>query len=221
MRRRIRIGIYCIQNKKNNKIYIGSSRDIRCRFAVHRKDLELNRHNNTYLQRSYNKYGKSSFLFKIVEITTKSKLIKREQYWIDKYNSYKKGYNICPIAYGSPSLNPEVVKKISKSLIGFKHSEKSRMRMSLAQIGKKHSEEHINKRIKSRRGYKHSEETKGKTSESHKGKTISKESRMKHSKTLTGRKLSEETKRKISESNKLAYKNGTRKVMRRKDEYAH
>lgn len=61
------IGIYSIKNKVNGKIYIGQSTDIIDRLRHHLSELRHNRHSNSYLQRSFNKYGEENFEFDVVE----------------------------------------------------------------------------------------------------------------------------------------------------------
>lgn len=93
-------GIYKIECLANGKIYIGQSVDIRCRANEHRRALEKKAHNNDILQNSYNKYGKESFRFSLVEkIKNREDLTDREKYWADYYNCFdlKKGFNICKI----------------------------------------------------------------------------------------------------------------------------
>lgn len=48
---------------------------------------------NSYLYRSFRKYGLENFSFRIIELCDQSDLNNREQYWIDYYNSYYEGYN--------------------------------------------------------------------------------------------------------------------------------
>jgi len=94
-------GIYQIQNKINNKIYIGSAIDIYNRLHKHVSDLKKNKHHSIHLQRAWNKYGENNFDFNIVEnVDNKELLIEREQYWFDILKPYKKqiGYNISKIA---------------------------------------------------------------------------------------------------------------------------
>lgn len=50
-------GIYYITNTINGKFYVGSSKNIKKRWARHIRDLNNNNHHNIYLQRSCNKYG--------------------------------------------------------------------------------------------------------------------------------------------------------------------
>jgi len=65
------IGIYKITNIKNNKIYIGSSKNTEIRFKEHLYLLENNSHHSTKLQNSYNKTkNKLVFKFEIIEETT-------------------------------------------------------------------------------------------------------------------------------------------------------
>ncbi len=82
------IGIYKIINKFNNKIYIGSSINIRKR---------INRHFNDYLQNAWNKYGEEIFTYEVLEIIYNvNDLMDREQHFIDINNAsnIKFGYNL-------------------------------------------------------------------------------------------------------------------------------
>lgn len=102
-------GIYKITNIKNNKVYIGSSKDIYGRWLQHKNDLNQNKHHNRYLQFSWNKYGEENFIFKIIELCNDEDLFVNEQKWYDYYNSgnNKYGYNLSKIArcpsYGASS----------------------------------------------------------------------------------------------------------------------
>lgn len=92
-------GIYCILNVANNKKYIGSSICIYSRWQQHRERLNRNKHENRYLQASWNKHSKDSFRFFIIEeIQAKktSELFEREDYYMKLYNSLNGdyGYNI-------------------------------------------------------------------------------------------------------------------------------
>lgn len=97
-------GIYYIKNKINNKIYIGSSKNIYNRKAQHYSELRGNYHENIFLQRSWNKYGEENFEFGILEeVKNINELYAREQFYIDKY--YDNGnmcYNINPLASKPP-----------------------------------------------------------------------------------------------------------------------
>lgn len=90
-------GIYSITNNKNNKRYIGSSKDIYQRWRVHRYRLSKNKHHSDHLQKSYN-IDSTYFKYEILELVNDlTQLCSREQYWVDYYESFKSenGYNAC------------------------------------------------------------------------------------------------------------------------------
>jgi group I intron endonuclease len=149
-------GIYKIINKKNNKCYIGSSINIKRRWAEHKCNLRKNKHINIHLQKSWNKHGEASFLFEIVELVSNTKdLIIREQYYLDKIKTVnsKIMYNICTIAY---------------STLGIKYSDTTKNKMSESHKGLIHKKDTIIKMIHIKN--KHSENTKSKLSEINKGR---------------------------------------------------
>lgn len=89
-------GIYKFTCKINQKSYIGQSSNINNRYNSHMNNY-LNKNLNDYNTKFYKalrKYGFENFNFEILEIINDiSKLNKREIYWIDKFNSFKEGYN--------------------------------------------------------------------------------------------------------------------------------
>lgn len=106
---RYRAGIYYIKNLINGKLYIGSSKNLYERFLSHIKTLLKNKHCNIYLQNSFNK-NKENFVFGVFEdynFEGQDVLIKREQYYLDKFNSYSRnfGYNILDKAGITPMSN--------------------------------------------------------------------------------------------------------------------
>lgn len=87
--------IYKIENIINHKVYIGLTNNIVRRRSRHFTDLKCNRHDNSFLQKEYNIYGKDNFTFNIEyqgEITS-DEISKKEQEYIKLYNSYRNGYN--------------------------------------------------------------------------------------------------------------------------------
>jgi hypothetical protein len=79
------------------KIYIGQTLDVKARRAKHFRDLDKGCHGNTHLQYAYNKWGRTSFFFEILERDISADEIDtREQYWINYFNSHKKGFNATP-----------------------------------------------------------------------------------------------------------------------------
>ena len=86
--------IYIIKNRLNDKVYIGqTTTDIKTRFNQHCKNSTLkSRHYKLY--NAIKKYGKEKFYIEILEQGVDiNKLDEREIYYIEKYNSYLKGYN--------------------------------------------------------------------------------------------------------------------------------
>jgi len=174
--------IYKITNIINNKIYIGSAIDTYNRFSKHKSQLNKNKHHNSYLQNSWNKYGEQNFKFEIIEyITDKNKLIEREQYWIDltKSSNREYGYNINPIANSQlgRKLSEESRKKISDKNKGRIVSEETRQKLSDCHKGEKsyrygkHLTDEEKENIRQfNLGKHHSKETKEKISKSNIGK---------------------------------------------------
>jgi len=91
-------GIYMFKNKVNGKIYIGESKNMKCRMRGHRNTTSGKR-NGMAISRAFEKYGFDSFEFFILEIypnkMTEDFLVKREAFWIEFYGSLKNkiGYN--------------------------------------------------------------------------------------------------------------------------------
>lgn len=96
-------GVYKIENTKNGKKYIGSSKDMEKRFYQHKRDLNLGRHHSVKLQNAWNKVAdKSVFVFQVVEdVECLDDLKVREQYYIDLYDTYYSGYN-CSLKVDNP-----------------------------------------------------------------------------------------------------------------------
>ena len=111
-------GIYQITCLGNNKIYIGSSKNIRLRLQTHIRTLNNNLHRNPHLQNAYSLFGNDFFRYTILEICSENKLKEREQYWMDITQCYKRefGFNNC-----TKADRPE----------GYKHTEETKHKMSL------------------------------------------------------------------------------------------
>lgn len=179
--------IYKIENKVNDKIYIGSTSDKEGRWYGHKWRLKNNCHHNPHLQNAWNKYGSDSFEFSVVEKVDKtSDLIQREQYYID---NLEPEYNIVPKADRS-ELSKETKQKMSESTKG----ENNPL------YGKEFSEEHRRKISEN-----HADMS-GKNNPFY-GKTHSREAREKIRKANEGKnspnydkKFSEEHRRKIGEA---------------------
>jgi group I intron endonuclease len=85
-------GIYQIQSKaKPERIYIGSSIDIRNRWNIH-LNFMLRNIAPDILQAHYRKYGKDDFIFTILEPCPHESLLIREDYYIKTLKPY---FNFC------------------------------------------------------------------------------------------------------------------------------
>lgn len=168
-------GIYKIENKLNSKCYIGSAVNIKARLAVHRSDLNLNRHCNSYLQRAWNKYGENSFNFEPLLYCDKKNLIFYEQKTVDKIHTVNGVYNL---------------RLCVENTGGWKHSDISKQKISNCHKGRKLSEEHKKKIAAS---------VKTSFTEEHKQKLLSINRGNKY---CLGKITSEEIKQKIAKANK-------------------
>lgn len=86
--------IYVITNDINGKQYVGKTTDtIENRFKDHCKDYMLTHCSHRPLYYAMNKYGREHFSIAQLEECPLEILGEREQYWIEKLDTYKNGYN--------------------------------------------------------------------------------------------------------------------------------
>ncbi|MFA7709416.1 MAG: VOC family protein [archaeon] len=158
----IKSGIYKILNIVNGKQYVGSAVNLEKRKKEHFYALKKQKHINTYLQRSFDKYGEDNLKFEVIEyIEDKNNLIEKEQYWMDKLNCVSpNGYNICPTAGNTLGVKctEETKSKIKESSKGGNHPSLN-----------KHMTQEIKQKLsKINKGKKVSEDTKEKLKEKNK-----------------------------------------------------
>ena len=187
-------GVYIIENVINHKKYIGSSKNLKKRKLCHFNNLRKNKHCTCHLQLAFNKYGEESFEFRAILYCEESELLEMERQAFILYNC-------CDRRYGY-NLNQDPTTT--------KHSPETCEKLSIANKGKKLSEEHKKNISISGKGRVFSDEHKRKIGEAQIGKILSEEHKQKlrkpkseeHKRKLslarTGIKLSEEHKKKIS-----------------------
>lgn len=112
-------GVYKIRNIVNNKVYIGStSVSFKGRLCNHFGQLRKNKHPNSYLQSSYNKYGEENFEISILYIgNVEDEIRDKEQYYITTLETCNPsiGYNLDSDVYRK-YRDETVNKKISETL---------------------------------------------------------------------------------------------------------
>lgn len=215
-------GVYTIVNMVTEDFYIGSSVNIEERLRTHFKSLRSNTHYNSFLQRSFNKYGEKAFLTEIVEeVTDLTILRKREQYHMDTLHPT---YNLIVMADDGKSMtvSEETRRKMSEA------GKRSMQKLDPA-IKKMHEDrwkriasenfrkfntapkteefnERRNRQLEDARKIREekgtSEETREKLSKAMTGKQRTEEEKAKISAKLSGRTLSEEHKQHIAEGGK-------------------
>jgi group I intron endonuclease len=118
-------GIYKITNLINNKCYIGQTNNIPRRWSEHKSALNRNLHHNEHLQKSWLRYGERNFKFEVLEYCSLEELNTLEEFYVSKFNSYKRGYNRTVGADGKgKAMSQEAREKIRKAKLGTKMDEK-------------------------------------------------------------------------------------------------
>ena len=77
-------GVYLVRNTITNDCYVGSSVDVKRRWANHKSPSKWKQRPNSLLYKAFQKYELSNFIFEILEECDKSQLFIREQYYINK-----------------------------------------------------------------------------------------------------------------------------------------
>jgi group I intron endonuclease len=127
-------GIYTITCTSSGKMYVGLTTNFQERWSNHKTTLRKGTHRNSYLQRVWNKYGESNFLFEILEECSEDFLFSQEHYWCNMLSSHDKryGFNFRPTSpYGNVRTPKQTLCKMRESKIrnaksrGYWFSEKT------------------------------------------------------------------------------------------------
>ena len=97
------MGVYCLTNSKNGKMFIGSSMNVNNIFNRISFQLKLGSYTNEDVQKDYNLLGEAAFSFKVLDYLKpvdelgydyKADLQVLEELWLEKLQPYgKSGYN--------------------------------------------------------------------------------------------------------------------------------
>lgn len=88
------IGIFKLVNTSNDKIYIGSSKDISNRFNELIANSKRTFKNKLYIEEAILEFGEDSFELSILEeLENELQLTERKTYWINIFDSDITGYN--------------------------------------------------------------------------------------------------------------------------------
>lgn len=100
------IDIYKIEHVPSGRKYIGSSGFIQKRLNEHKRNLKNKRHPNSYLQRVYNKYPVSEFIFSPILECTEDLLTFYEDLIIKGYktNLRRFGFNLREVTISNAGL---------------------------------------------------------------------------------------------------------------------
>lgn len=193
-------GIYGLRCKTTDKWYIGQSINILYRWSQY-KNLECK--GQIKLYNALVKYGYEDFEKTIIEVCeVDSILTEKENNWMRFYNSIKNGYNIREA--GSKGKHSEETKiKMSISQKGRIVPDDRRAKISATLRGRKWTEEQRNNITLAKRNMSVEDKLQASYSQSmaQKGRTLSKETRLKISQSNIGKKrgkLSDSTRIKMS-----------------------
>lgn len=118
-------GVYRWVNLENGKSYIGSSVNLSRRLANYFSIYYLSSQSkSSFICKALLKYGYSGFSLEILEYCEKNEALEREQFYL---GSFKPEYNILSTAGSS---------------LGFKHTEETKAKLRIANVGIPKSVEH-------------------------------------------------------------------------------
>jgi group I intron endonuclease len=141
-------GVYQIACLPTGQVYIGSTTNLCKRWCDHKSDLRKQKHSNTNLQCAWDTHGADAFVFEVIEEVSSPLLMEREQYWIDRTQAVKRGFNLSPTA-GSPlgvKRSAATIEKLRQYATGRKQSADTIERRTARLRGRKRNPE-IGKKI--------------------------------------------------------------------------
>lgn len=161
--------VYSIHNVVDDKYYVGQTVNSVRRFAKHLWELRNNKHHNTHLQNAFNLRGESAFSFEVVRQCEIEELDVWERILIRHYDSFENGYNKEAGGNKFKTFSEESRAKMTKAQLGNKKgsvpcSDDKRLKLHLANKGKKPSPKAVAAVVARCKGSKMSKEQKDKIS---------------------------------------------------------
>lgn len=182
-------GAYFIRNRVSGKIYVGSTESITARLNAHRFMLRTNTHRNKALQSLFKMANLSIFDFCVFVTDNREEAYDIEQALLDRFHGTAVCFN--------------VAKDARKASLGISMSEDVRTKLLSANVGRKHSPEHIRKRVESIRlhaphVFADTENKRLALAKYNRDKVVTDETKEKLRQANLGKKHSEETRKKMS-----------------------
>ncbi len=95
------MGVFQVRNLKSEKVFVGSTMNLKGIFNRYESQLKAGNHPNKSLQADWNEFGAESFAFEILEelspranLDSKAELNFLEDLWLEKLQPYEtRGYN--------------------------------------------------------------------------------------------------------------------------------
>lgn len=151
-------GIYQIRNLINGRVYIGQTRQrFEKRYLHHYWKLKRGTHDNPWLQRAFNKYGETQFVFEVLEIIEDGDLInEREFILIQSAKQLNTCYNMIDGGGGRGGIpmSEETKRRLGELNrvlnTGKRASEETKRKMSESRRGKHRKPEDIQKAVNTR-----------------------------------------------------------------------
>lgn len=150
------VGIYKITSP-SNRVYIGQSVNIKKRFVGY-KNMNIKNNQQTKLYRSFLKYKAINHTYEVIKECNENELNYFERYYQELFNCLNQGLNcrLTKTNERSGKVSNETIAKMrecqkgNKNWLGKSHTDETKHKISLANKGRKHSDE-INK-SKGRKG---------------------------------------------------------------------
>lgn len=155
------IGIYGIENRIENKWYVGQSINLYKRLGGHIDRLRRGDHPLLQLQADYDRLGRDSFEVHVLEFCDLDNLNERECFWIKEKDAVKNGYCTSTGGYGGSGVkwSEEAKCRLSERRQGHTVSQEARDKISQTNKGRKpgfggrcHTDEVKEKIAQSKRG---------------------------------------------------------------------